>query len=70
MQIDVEITLVIDGSGGYEGFLRYASDIFSPQTAHDIQAALCMLLEQVVYRPDIAVGSVLDRLSLPTRCAK
>jgi hypothetical protein len=63
-KFDLEVTLVTD-RGGYQGFLRYATDLYKAETARNIQAGFCALLEQAVDRPDLPLGSTLNALPLP-----
>lgn len=68
-KFDLEVTLVAEGYS-YQGFLRYATDLFNAETARNIQAAFCALLERAVDRPDLPLGDLINALTLPSGLRK
>jgi hypothetical protein len=65
-KFDLEIALVLEGAG-YQGFLRYARDLFSAETARDILAGFRALLEGAVDQPSRPLGTMLGVLPPPLR---
>ena len=57
-KVDLGITLVKDGDR-YRGRLVYASDLFRPQTAHQIVADFSALLSAAAAQPDRALADVI-----------
>jgi Condensation domain len=60
-KFDLGITLVLDGAG-YKGFLVYASDLFTPETAQGIRAGFCSLLGLAVADSGLSIGEILRRI--------
>ncbi|HEX5402930.1 MAG TPA: condensation domain-containing protein [Pseudonocardiaceae bacterium] len=59
-KFDLCVTLVTDG-GGYRGFLEYARDLFTQQTAERIAADLRAVLATALRLPDRPLSEVLTR---------